>query len=139
VTTIAYRDGVLAGDGRTTVGDTVVSAIKKKVFRLRDGCLFGYSGSQEDGERLRHAIKTGAASPALENIQALLILVSGKIMLYEGMMWVHLSDPYTAIGTGTPYALTAMDCGLDAPSAVRMALKRDTASGGKVFTVELRE
>jgi ATP-dependent protease HslVU (ClpYQ) peptidase subunit len=138
LTTIAYRDGVLAGDGRVSAGDTIVASSKKKVYRLKDGSLLGSAGSQEDGERLRIALEKGDAAPKLPNCFALRISTESGIWYYEGSAWVHVNEPYTAIGSGSAHALTAMDCGLPAVEAVRMAIKRDPLSGGRVRTVVLK-
>lgn len=138
MTTIAYRDGIMAGDSRATQGGTVMTNTQKKVFRTKDGCLFGYAGDREQGERLKQAIKAGKAAPKLDNINALLVTPDGKMRFYEGQVWVEMKDPYTATGSGAPHALTAMDCGLGAVDAVRKACLRDPNSGGKVQSVELK-
>lgn len=39
-----------------------------------------------------------------------------------------------AIGSGAKHALTAMDLGLDAKEAVKMAMKRDIYTGGRIRT-----
>jgi hypothetical protein len=44
----------------------------------------------------------------------------------------------TAIGTGTDHAITAMDCGLSAREAVKMAMKRDTGTGGRIRTYKVK-
>ena len=46
MTTIAYKDGVLAGDQRLTSKGFIWHDKERKVFRLRDGSLFGASGDQ---------------------------------------------------------------------------------------------
>lgn len=139
MTTIAYREGVMAGDGRATQGGTVMSSTQKKVCRFRDGSLFGYAGDREDGERLKQAIKAGAAAPKLGNINALLVTPDGKIRFYEGQVWVDVKDLYTATGSGSPHALTAMDCDLGAVDAVKKAILRDPSSGGRVSSVSLKQ
>ena len=42
-----------------------------------------------------------------------------------------------AIGSGSPFALTAMDMGASAYQAVEMAAKRDTSTGGKIRTLRV--
>jgi ATP-dependent protease HslVU (ClpYQ) peptidase subunit len=44
MTTIAYRDGILAADGRTTYGDTIFTDNSRKIHRLSDGALFALCG-----------------------------------------------------------------------------------------------
>lgn len=50
----------------------------------------------------------------------------------DGEFWMKFADPVDAMGSGAPYAMTAMDCGLSAIEAVKMAAKRDTGTGGKI-------
>ncbi|GAI22667.1 unnamed protein product, partial [marine sediment metagenome] len=42
-----------------------------------------------------------------------------------------------AIGSGSAYALAAMDMGASAEEAVRAAMKRDIYTGGKVRTMRI--
>lgn len=44
MTTIAYRDGILAGDSRITRGEVLLPAGQKKLFRLPDGSIAGTTG-----------------------------------------------------------------------------------------------
>jgi len=43
-----------------------------------------------------------------------------------------------AIGSGQDHALTAMDCGLSAKEAIKMAAKRDVNTGGRVRTFKIK-
>lgn len=140
MTTVAYRDGVLAGDGRITLeGGSIQSENHRKVHRLRDGRLFGYAGDTDDAERLRLSLLRDEPPPSLNNIQALLVQTDGAIDYYQGNVWQRLeSDPYYAIGSGGTAALVAMDCDKDAKQAVACAIKRDNNSGGKIKTVRLK-
>lgn len=143
MTTIAYRGGILAGDGRETdVNDCTDSAMVlrdnlKKVFRLKDGRLFGAAGSSEAGARLLICMQTGQSLPKIEDISALLIDLKGKIWVFEGHMWVPHNAPYYAIGSGNVCAICAMDAGADAITAAKIGAKRDPFSGGKVSWVKL--
>lgn len=139
MTTIVYRDGILAGDSRVTVEDMVSTDKATKVHRLRDGSLFGWAGGVEDAERLRLSLRKRQDPPKLECISALLIAPDGTISLYEGNIWIEQKgERYYAVGTGAPYALGAMDAGASAVDAAKIAVKRDINSGGKVKTVSLR-
>lgn len=138
MTTVVFRDGVLASDSRVTVNDMVSTDKQTKVHRLRDGRLYGWAGSVEDAERLRISLRKGEAPPRLDNISALLIDGDGVIHLYEGNIWIEQKgEPYYAVGSGAPYALGAMDAGADAIAAAKIAIKRDVNSGGKVRSVKL--
>ncbi len=56
-------------------------------------------------------------------------------------VWRQPLDPANpdAIGSGSAYALAAMDMGASAEEAVRAAMKRDIYTGGTVRTIVIRE
>jgi hypothetical protein len=147
MTTIAYRDGVLAGDSyETMVADALQneSAITithncRKVFRLPNGELFGASRGSEDIERLYRALMKGLPPPKLEDINAIRIDRKGRVWYYEGNIWQHVKARYYAVGSGSVFALAAMDAGATAIEAVRIGIKRDPYSGGRVTHVRLRK
>lgn len=145
MTTIAYRDGVMSGDGRETSEGPNESALVirdncKKVFKLADGRLFGASKGSEDIERLYRALQNGdELFPVLADVNGLLIDTDGKMWLYEGTIWQPLEDvEYYAIGSGSIYAFAAMDMGASAEEAVLVGTKRDPYSGGKISSVKLK-
>jgi 20S proteasome alpha/beta subunit len=117
----------------------VISSAIKKVFRLRDGRLFGFSGSVENANILLNAIKKNAETPQLADTNALIVQPDGTILLYESTIWVKQNEAYYALGSGSPYAFGAMDFGASAREAVQAGIKRDTSSGGKVRSVSLNK
>jgi len=138
MTTIALRNGVMAGDTQVTEGDTLVASGCRKVRRLRDGRLYGFSGDIEQGEIMLRALRKGEAPPKLRGIKAILVYQDGVVSLWEGAIWIKQQHaPFFAIGNGTDFALGAMAAGADAKQAVKIAMKFDTATGGRVQTVRL--
>jgi ATP-dependent protease HslVU (ClpYQ) peptidase subunit len=138
VTTIAYRDGILAGDTRITEGDTVVPEVCRKVFKLESGALFGAAGDVQQTDELLNALEKSHPTPELRKALALLIVPDRDVFLYEGKRWVKCgAAPYHAIGSGSNFALAAMWCGKDAIGAVRCGMTFDTNSGGEVLHVKL--
>ena len=138
MTTIAFRDGTLAGDSRVSAGDMVITDKATKVHRLRDGRLLGWSGSVEDAHRLRQSLSKKTPRPANLNVTALLVHTDGSIHLFEGNEWVKQTEPYYSLGSGSPYAMGAMDAGATATEAARIGSKRDVSSGGKIKCVKLK-
>lgn len=142
MTTVAYRAGVIAGDGRETDVDKrdnafVLRDSVVKVHRLKDGSLFGCGGSSEDEARLLAALQNNHSLPKLEDISALRIDHAGRIWLYEGVLWQPVKEKYYAVGSGAGFALAAMDAGASAIQAVRIGIKRDPFSGGTVTSLRL--
>lgn len=140
MTTLAYRDGELATDSRVTQGDMIVSDTRRKVHRLRDGSLMAWAGSVQQAELLLQAMRKTkkVTSPKLTDIAALHLRADGSLWEYEGEAWVKQDPGYYATGSGAPYAFAAMDAGASAKDAVRIAIKRDASSGGRVQSLKLR-
>lgn len=144
MTTIVYRDGVMAGDGRETIIEDHESPIinnddSVKVFRLKDGRLFGASKTSESCYRLHESLVKGFAPPKLEDINGLLVDRKGKLWFFEGYIWYPLKEKCYAIGSGARFALPALDAGATAVEACKIGIKRDPYSGGKITVVRLRK
>jgi hypothetical protein len=99
-----------------------------------------WSGSVQDAELLLQAMRKTAKvkHPKLECISALHLRVDGSLWEYEGEAWVKQDPGYYATGSGSPYAFAAMDAGASAKDAVRIAIKRDANSGGRVQSLRLK-
>lgn len=141
MTTIAYKDGIIAYDSMTTAGDIITNCnLNKK--HIIDGCVFFMSGATCDYERFFNVYFNKESNH--KNLDAAAIIIdNGKLFLVsvndDDGLWrqpLPLDNP-VAIGSGQCYALTAMDCGLSAYDAVKMAIKRDCKSGGKIRTYKL--
>jgi hypothetical protein len=144
MTTIVYRDGVLAGDGtETSIGEDespmILTRNCVKVWKLPNGELFGASRGSEDCERLRHALIKGLPAPKLEDINGLRIDLLGRIWLYEGNIWQRVGqrEGYYAVGCGSLFAFPLLRAGLGAIAACRIAKECDPFSGGKLTSVRL--
>jgi hypothetical protein len=136
VTTIAYRDGVLAADTLITAGGIRCgSEIKvKRLGRL----LYGSCGSCGLTDKVEGWIRAGMKGdrPPLKVGEA-----TGSVYVFmpdERIVWMHedgdtvLTAPYWAAGSGEKFALGAMAYGASAEEAVKAAIMHDTGSGGAV-------
>ncbi|MBX9636296.1 MAG: hypothetical protein K2Q45_01950 [Nitrosomonas sp.] len=134
MTTIAYRDGIIAYDSLVTCGG-IVSYKNYDKCRLVDGVRFFISGSICDYDILindwfssKHKGMEGGALVVDDN---------GEIFecgYSDGKMWKEklMKDQYIAIGSGWQFALMAMDCGLSAEDAVKKASERCIYTGGEI-------
>ncbi|NMZ77487.1 proteasome subunit beta [Pseudomonas nitroreducens] len=139
MTTIAYKDGVIAYDSLVTAGGTVIyDDFDKK--RERNGVLFFGCGSTADIELLITAYfgetpncELDARAIAFRDGKlSLLVFESGRVFESE----ILPERPY-AIGSGQDHAWTAMDMGATAYQAVQLAAKRDTGTGGNIRTFQI--
>src|SRR3990167_8594673 len=124
MTTIAYRDGIMAADSLETRKDFKDNQNCKKVWRLRDDSLFAYAGVTARGlillRDLEAAVKAdnkNLPQGLYKGIEAL--LVRGDKVWYYQNVWERLPNSYYALGTGMEYAMVAMDMGATAVEAVQ--------------------
>ena len=143
MTTIAYKAGVLAGDTLIIDDDTIDPGVVRKVFRLENGTLIGFSGSRPAiqlamRELKKHTDKLTAMQSAGGAIEAIVVSTDGAVRQLEESGWTETGAPYYAIGSGKQAALVAMRCGKSAKQAVRIAMDFDPHTGGKVQSVKLK-
>jgi len=164
LTTIAYRNGVLAGDS-CWAADSLVDTLSKKIVRLKSGALLGEAGDFDTRHmhKLLNTIKRYEDLPTLKELQeinltylGLLILPDGTIVKIETVAQAStnsktrrkgveedsaglyiVEDKFTAIGSGKELALGAMEMGATARQAVMVACKRDINSRPPVWTLSL--
>ena len=142
MTTIAYKDGVIAYDGRQTRSDRIVSDSASKC-QVVGGVSFFLSGAVCDEKAL---ILAYFGTPSSVPVECSGYVVDGGKLMMVGHddktgIWkqdLELSNP-DAIGSGAQYAIAAMDMGASAAEAVRAAMKRDIYTGGKVTTLTIKE
>jgi 20S proteasome alpha/beta subunit len=139
VTTVAYKDGVLASDSRVTSGTFIYPGAYDKVFRIPDGSLYAFCGRVEAGMRLLKSLMDDEDPPQWKSAATgIHIHTNGQIWTYEGGgLWLRDKGKYAAWGSGSPYAYGAMAANADAVEAVRIAKKFDNASGGSVKALRL--
>lgn len=140
MTTIAYKDGVIAYDSRFTCGDVIEDDDADKKIE-RDGKVFFLSGSCSDWEYLIDSYINGKA--VKEKVDArCLVVESGQIYsaaVDDNGFWKCIERPGNpmAIGSGKNFALAFMDTGMSAEEAVRATCKRDIYTGGTIRTFKI--
>jgi ATP-dependent protease HslVU (ClpYQ) peptidase subunit len=140
MTTIVYRDGVMAGDGRSTAAGWIKTENTKKVIRLSTGALLGFAGTLAMLRPIAAALEKGHEPPALaESGSAMLVTPDGKVTIYEDSGYFDVSDrPFFALGTGMSAAYGALHMGATAEQAVEIACRLDSESGGVIQVERLR-
>ncbi|AIW01734.1 proteasome subunit beta [Pseudomonas phage vB_PaeM_VL12] len=140
MTTIAYKDGIIATDGRITQGGVITNEDAEKRLEV-DGIVFWLSGAVCDWKVLAEAYVNGDGMEDHE------LKVSGLVLDGDGLhfiSWdggiysekVNLERPRAA-GSGTQFALGAMMAGASAEEAVEAAKALDIYSGGTVRSYKL--
>lgn len=147
MTTIVYRDGVLAADRLVTQGEISVGQIRKisEVNAPEGGCLLGWvstcgwvSDTMDAAKWLSIWPDLGDAPKRLYEGEA-----TGFFMLKSGDLWViggggppfQMKADFYAKGSGWEVAFGALAMGADAVKAVEVAALYDHGTGGGVDNV----
>lgn len=143
MTTIAYRDGVLAADSLINSGNGGRAGHAVKISKGRQGTLGGSAGRLEDAALFRSWVERdckGDAPSFSEGFDSLLILPDGRLCYVgEKGCIVPFMAEFAAIGSGEQFAMGAMAAGASAEDAVRIAIQLDTGSGGEVTMLKREE
>lgn len=155
MTTIVYRDGVLAADRRAYSGqyNAPIGSTNKINVITGDGvtlycgfstnkvglkpwlCGYFHTVLNMQGEGIQQYLKETASVTPQFDFTGLLVKVSslGKVLsvayLHNSLFPIEVNGEYFAIGTGAAYALGAMSMGADAVEAVQVACIHDVWSG----------
>ncbi len=156
MTTIAYRDKIMACDSQWTVGD-VRGVSRTKIKRLRSGALLGTAGENDSRalEKLLDRVMSPKTLPmpkALhemkQDLHGLLVFPNGRIFVIHTVACTdnedeesgitEISGSYWAVGSGSHLALGAMWAGKSAEEAVAAGIKFDPNSAGPVVVERLK-
>lgn len=142
MTTIAYRDGVLAADTLTTRGATAIVGVTKvaKGGTRMGGACGGAGFCSEWLAWIREERPEPPEAKCVDdcNDVGMVVHADGRLEIYEPSGAYTIETPYYAFGSGRDQALGAMFAGADAETAVRAACEHDVYTGGPV-TVLRRE
>jgi 20S proteasome alpha/beta subunit len=142
VTTVAYKDGVMAAD-KMASRDGLRAGNVTKVFK-RKGYLIGFSGRVDVAALLLRWFENGAKEDEFpgpgsdDELDYSMIVVTpkGVVMFYERFpIPIIMDGEYFAIGSGRDFAIAAMYMGCDAVRAVEVASALDCYSGNGVDSV----
>lgn len=148
MTTVAYRDGVMAAD---TQGDWsgIRTRVPNKIVRVGNA-LIGVAGNFTDCRDFIDWYAAGADRKALpefrtygvENsvaIEALVAAPDGLTIWTEHFQPDPVAGEFWAVGSGAKAAIAAMYMGADAAEAVRIAALVDVKTGGDVQMERLED
>lgn len=155
MTTLAVKDNIIAADGQVTAGDTISDYNCEKIVEI-NGCLVAGAGSWAQIIKFREWFLNHSDTLIVQqeglnvsmnlpeeldgNFYGIVLYPSGELYLYEGRTDVSMpvKQPFS-IGSGSVFAVGAMDAGAGAEEAVNIACYRDPYSGGEVQVMSLPE
>ncbi len=129
MTTIAYKDGVLAADTRATQGDTILMNVSK-IHRdsLTPTAFCGDLKVLQDFRN--HQDWEQLPTEGWESINT-----RGTLRDAQGVTLSIKPGDFWAIGSGAPFALGAMAAGATPEQAVKIAARYDTGTNDTVEVV----
>lgn len=152
MTTIAYKDGVIAHDGLISAGNQAIGSSFSKIFFVKKNvlgfdvkciALAGDSSSRYFLENEDLDYKTEV--PEHLSFNAMAVTSCGRVIYIDsndGDSYIHLNvidAEFHAIGSGCQFALGAMSVGATPEEAVAVASKYDNATGGKIVSYVLED
>lgn len=127
----------IAVDGQTLASDRQCCASFKtrtrKIWKLRDGSLFGGAGVFEQVLEVRAWLEDGGDKPhGLSDFAGILVKAGKVYVLEEKLMLDRIYERCHSVGSGSPFAISAMALGKTAKEAVLFAARFDPRTGGGV-------
>ena len=139
MTTIAYRDGILAADSLSTFNGARQGSVNK-IFRL-NGVLIGGCGELNVVSAFYQWVCLGMKAddcPVSKGSESMCFVIrpDGVVMQWcDRQMPIVERSPFYAWGSGAEFATGAMEMGADARRAVEAAIVHDTSSGAPIRTL----
>lgn len=144
MTTIAFDGKTMACDTRVVCGSNCYNT-DTKIYE-NDFAVIGVAGDAGVGAMLIDCPGILLAKHYDFDFEALVFVKDTekvyKVAFYKS--WdcalssvIPIADSFAAVGSGSPYALAAMECGYSAHGGVVVASKFDSNTGGKIITKQL--
>ena len=137
MTTIAYKDGIIAADTQVTDGAFICGRVSK-IERLEDGRIAASSGNIFYGQQFIDWLNGKIEKPVFDqDFNAIVISQNGSAVEYEkSLVPVKATMPWTA-GTGGKFAFAIMHNGGTAEEAVKVACELDIYSSAPIEVVKI--
>jgi hypothetical protein len=151
MTTIAVTRDQIAGDRQVTHSGGLKFKVTTKVHEFYQPLLWpkkfyvGMCGNVDEFPDILQFLYDPAAmkkAPKGNGGECVVLTEDRKIFTFKSpSKWIHVEQPFYAVGTGMNYAMSAMECGKTAIEAVKVASKFDLYTGMGVthFDVEKPE
>lgn len=153
MTTIAYRNGILAADTMVSYGSFRNGYVNKirVLDMLRDGrtekIMIAMSGTIWTLQPMIEWIENGAEQDDIphrllshsNDFSCVMVTGDGQLYEFNEGYFIECGVQYHAIGSGAQFALGAMAVGVGAPEAVKAAMEHDKASGGEITVMAVSD
>lgn len=138
MTTIAYKDGILATDTQVVSSSGAITGqVNKTVINEKSGIMAGATGELVNAALFLNWVLDGAKAEKFpkmsDDFKGIMILRNGDIFFVgDNGLSLPVDGPFFAIGSGEEVAKGALAAGATAAGAVQAAINLDIYSGGSV-------
>jgi ATP-dependent HslUV protease subunit HslV len=144
MTTIAYKNGVMAADSGSWMGDAS-HGWAEKLAKGPDGTLYGVAGGAPEAMGFLDWVRAGADAETMPRAEALpdggstfiVLAVSpnGPVRIFCAKGIETYQAPYFAIGAGSATAFGALWAGASAADAIEATKEHGSGAHGRVLTI----
>jgi ATP-dependent protease HslVU (ClpYQ) peptidase subunit len=153
MTTIVYKDGIMACDGRVTQGMTILYEDYSKIYTItgsKDTYVIGVAGAlsqinafivwaMEDFDE-EEKPKNGLEESSLADLTAIVVRKSENVVYtFEHDGFINFGNRDVSIGSGSEFAQAGMLLNLSAKGAVELASKMDCQTNDNIFSLVVEE
>jgi hypothetical protein len=146
MTTIAYDGKLLAADCRRTCNDVILTDSAQKI-KAKDDCFWALCGTAQDIEKFISlfevnkivSVKYDAGGFFIDAEKQIWLVFSDKIdtnlwQFKKERLWDNWAD-----GSGSAWAIAAMDHGKNAINAIKYASTRDPYTSSTVLVLDIEK
>ena len=141
MTTIAYdyKNKIIAYDSRLTAGTLIVSDNHNKHRKCKRGWDWVISATEHDTDQFIDLFAEQESANLSYDVDCVVVIDSVVFNAYvnDGLFKLCPLVHSECFGSGGRFALAALDFGKSAKDAIKYAMKRDSATGGKIRILKL--
>jgi hypothetical protein len=153
MTTVVWKDGVVASDSRTTGGNSGMiypDNAKKFDVSKKHGCVYMGAGNPATVAWLARVLENLDDLPwdakgellierEIDDAEFVVITHDYRQFMFQTGTWFEMFGDCVALGSGSFAALAAMNLGFDAYAAIEAAIRIDSASGGDIHVFDMKD
>lgn len=139
MTTIATDGYEIACDGRVTFGSQPIYNSKAKLFKIGNHIIGGCGIEDLCLEYVKWRAKGSPEDerPQMQEFTGIHLTKKGVFIVNAPYFNLQKADKVLAIGSGADFAVGAMAYGASPREAVKIAMKYDTGTGGRITVLSL--
>lgn len=142
MTTIVYRDGILAADTQMTISNVAYKT--SKIKRLNKTTVIACAGSAEDEHKARQHFSgpnwRDVEAPQVKKNFECLLIVKGQPHFCVGNLYpIKMEHDYYALGSGGNFAMAGLSTGMTAEEAVQFASEMCIYTNDIIETFDVKE